>query len=129
MVRLLIDHGADVSACAEHDEWTPLHKAAEKGSLPVVAMLLEAGADPHARTLPDKTFEDGIVPVDLARRKLSRDWGRRRRRARRPNCESSLRCLCSTARGRRRSCRSDILASPRARLPAAAIKTRTDRFL
>ncbi|EOD21542.1 hypothetical protein EMIHUDRAFT_207257 [Emiliania huxleyi CCMP1516] len=72
MVRLLIDHGADVSACAEHDEWTPLHKAAEKGSLPVVAMLLEAGADPHARTLPDKTFEDGIVPVDLARRKLKR---------------------------------------------------------
>ena len=40
---------------------------------PLIAlMLLEAGADPHARTLPDKTFEDGIVPVDLARRKLKR---------------------------------------------------------
>lgn len=33
IVREMIDAGANVSASAEHDEWTALHKAAELGNV------------------------------------------------------------------------------------------------
>ena len=45
MVRLLIEHGADVNA-RDADARTPFHQAVDAGLHDVVEMLLEAGADP-----------------------------------------------------------------------------------
>lgn len=50
VAEALIEYGANVSARADHDHWTALHKAAERGNERLVAMLLAAGADPLART-------------------------------------------------------------------------------
>ena len=41
--------------------WTLLHQEALAGSAATVKVLLEAGADPNART------DDGITPLELAR--------------------------------------------------------------
>ena len=43
VVRMLIEHGADITAQAE--DGTPLHLAAQKGKLKVASMLVEHGAD------------------------------------------------------------------------------------
>lgn len=76
LVRLLLTppHAVrvlQVSACAEHDEWGPLHKAAEMGNHKQVAMLLAAGADPLKRTLPTDANTAGrtadMSPLALAR--------------------------------------------------------------
>ena len=67
IVRLMIAAGADVHAAATHDEWSPLHKAAEMGNAAMVRMLLDAGADPAKRTLPDKTFPEGVTPISITR--------------------------------------------------------------
>ena len=56
---MLIDAGADVNATQRHG-WTPLHGAAQNGSLPSVERLLAAGADPHARN------DDGTSATELA---------------------------------------------------------------
>jgi ankyrin repeat protein len=54
VAQLLLDHGADVNA-QEGDRWTALHLAAQRGHHRVVEVLLERGADPHARTNEGKT--------------------------------------------------------------------------
>lgn len=59
IVRLLIAHGADVDARQDGD-WAPLHQAAFAGNLPLVELLLDAGADLHARAA------DGSTPLDKA---------------------------------------------------------------
>lgn len=47
LVRLLVDHGADVSA-RRKDGMTALHGAAWRGHAAVAQALLDAGADPSA---------------------------------------------------------------------------------
>jgi uncharacterized protein len=59
IVRLLIDHGADVKAC-QTAGITPLHQAAAGGLLDMARLLLSHGADIKAR------MEDGKMPLDLA---------------------------------------------------------------
>ena len=60
-MELLIDAGADKEK-ADNSGHTPLHRAAQRGSLDVLGLLLERGADTHARTKAGKTA------LDLARR-------------------------------------------------------------
>ena len=67
-MELLINHGANVSSCARHDGWTTLHKAAEMGHEAIVKLLLDAGAPPDMRTLPDKGFPDGATPLDVCKK-------------------------------------------------------------
>ena len=63
MVRLLIDHGADVNTkgvdcvhsepgITDSQKWgsTPLCVAADKGKCQIIEMLLHKGADPHIRS-------------------------------------------------------------------------------
>ena len=37
------------------------------GNAAMVRMLLDAGADPAKRTLPDKTFPEGVTPISITR--------------------------------------------------------------
>jgi ankyrin repeat protein len=59
IVRLLIDHGADVKAC-QTSGVTPLHQAAASGQLDMARLLLSHGAVIKA------TMGDGKTPLDLA---------------------------------------------------------------
>jgi ankyrin repeat protein len=54
VVRLLLEHGADVTA-RDNDHSTPLHFAAEYGRVEVVHMLLERAANPGAEDDDRKT--------------------------------------------------------------------------
>ena len=49
MVKLLLEHGADVGARADYGS-TPLHGAALNGRVDAIKELVEAGADVGART-------------------------------------------------------------------------------
>jgi uncharacterized protein len=60
VVAVLVDAGADVNA-RQSGGWTPLHGAAQNGSLASVERLLAAGADPAARN------DDGMSALELAR--------------------------------------------------------------
>jgi hypothetical protein len=62
VLRALIDAGADVNARGLND-WTALHFAAAADDPVAVTMLLEAGADPEART----RIDDFETPLDVAR--------------------------------------------------------------
>ena len=61
--RLLIERGANVNYQRALDGFSPLHFAAQKSDLPMIEILLAAGAD---RSLRDN---DGRTPADLARAK------------------------------------------------------------
>lgn len=58
-VRILLRHGADVSASGPRSV-TALHAAAKAGFATVIPLLLDAGADPYART------DAGATPLELA---------------------------------------------------------------
>jgi ankyrin repeat protein len=72
VIRLLVEHGADVRA-ADRNGWTALHVAADRDldtskrdgrpavDLPTVRLLIEAGADESART------GEGWTARDIAR--------------------------------------------------------------
>ena len=67
MVRLLLDRGADVNAATEPGKWTPLHDATYytiyrdlRYGEKIIRLLVEAGADLHARTW------GGYRPLDIA---------------------------------------------------------------
>lgn len=72
VMKALIRAGANVSASAQHDEWSPIHKVVEMGHIKLARQLIEAGANLNARTLPDKTFKEGVVPLKLAKTKKMR---------------------------------------------------------
>lgn len=55
-VRLLIDLGANVNTFRYSGE-TPLIRAAMQNNMRIVKMLVEAGADINARTIPDPTYD------------------------------------------------------------------------
>ena len=61
VVRLLIDHGADVNAeCADYEDgkevqWTPLHAAAYKDHPDIALLLLEHGANTEIRSSQNQT--------------------------------------------------------------------------
>lgn len=59
-VEVLLRHGADMTIADEHG-YTPLHRAAMHGEPKVVKLLLDAGADPTART------NIGLTPKMVAR--------------------------------------------------------------
>lgn len=62
IVRLLLDHGADVNArtATEHGN-TPLHLACRYSGVSVVRLLMEHGADASAKNEEDKSPLDMIV--------------------------------------------------------------------
>ena len=60
LVKLLLEHGADVSANAGHYRLTPLHLAVDDGHEAVVKILLSHGGNSHA---PDWM---GMTPIDVA---------------------------------------------------------------
>ena len=43
IMRLLLKHGMNASGCAAHDNWGPIHKAAEMGNDEIVRLLLDYG--------------------------------------------------------------------------------------
>jgi len=60
LVRLLLDHGADVDANGGWKGWMPLHWAAYDGRAEIVTLLLASAADVRARD------QDGKPPVTIA---------------------------------------------------------------
>jgi uncharacterized protein len=61
IARLLVEHGADVSAVANNPMMVqPLHSAAAAGASDIVRLLLEHGADPNARQ------QGGVVALHAA---------------------------------------------------------------
>jgi uncharacterized protein len=62
IARALIAKGADVNT-VQHGGWTALHAAALHGNLPLVRLLLDAGAKPGAKN------ETGQTPAGLAKTK------------------------------------------------------------
>ncbi|MDJ1016538.1 MAG: ankyrin repeat domain-containing protein [Paracoccaceae bacterium] len=61
-VRLLVGKGADINEKGFND-WTPLHRAAAIGDVPMVRLLLDLGADPTIRT----EIDDLATPEEEAR--------------------------------------------------------------
>jgi len=57
VVKLLLNHGADVNACQEGG-WTPLQAAAQNGNREIVEVLLAQGADVHARASNNQSALD-----------------------------------------------------------------------
>ncbi len=60
IVRLLLDHGADVNA-AQADDFTPLHEAAQNGLLDVTQWLIDRGA-----AINPRLASNGKTPLTLA---------------------------------------------------------------
>ena len=61
MAQLLLDHGANVDETVEKWEYTPLKSAVVKGYLDVVQVLLENGADVHARSANNESIISAAV--------------------------------------------------------------------
>jgi len=55
--RMLLEHKAAINIPRDDGE-TPLHAASRNGHTEVVRLLLEHGADPHARDRNDQTPSD-----------------------------------------------------------------------
>jgi len=60
-VRNILLLGADPNYCQDEANVTPLHHAAQHNAVGVVVLLLTAGANIHARTIPE-----GQTPLDVA---------------------------------------------------------------
>ena len=67
VLALLIEHGADVHRRGIND-WTALHFAAAADDPIAVTMLLDAGADPDART----RIDDFETPLEIAEQSAPR---------------------------------------------------------
>ena len=57
LVRLLLDAGANPNIPGGDENYTPLHEAVEVGSIDIVEILVERGANKEARTISGKTPE------------------------------------------------------------------------
>ena len=68
LLKLLLDHGADVSQRGAND-YTSLHYAAATNDVPAIELLLVRGADPGART----NIDDDATPLEEAERGQHRD--------------------------------------------------------
>jgi len=55
VLRLLLEHGADVNVRTKDDGWTPLHQVSYAGVPEVVRLLLDHGADVEAKNNDGKT--------------------------------------------------------------------------
>lgn len=60
-VNELLHEGADPNCTLDKALLTPLHFAAQNNALFVIPLLVEAGADLHAKTQPE-----GSTPIDIA---------------------------------------------------------------
>ncbi|KAI1087485.1 ankyrin [Rostrohypoxylon terebratum] len=49
IVKILLEHGAEIDARCSSQQWTPLHYATKNGQIGVMATLLKAGANINAR--------------------------------------------------------------------------------
>lgn len=63
LIQLLLSFGADIERRGLND-WTALHMAVARGDLDAILLLLERGADPHART----RIDDCSTPLEDAER-------------------------------------------------------------
>jgi uncharacterized protein len=61
ILKLLLSYGADPNQRGLND-YTPLHLAVAESNLPAIALLLEAGSDPHLRT----RIDDCETPREMA---------------------------------------------------------------
>jgi ankyrin repeat protein len=59
-VKALLAHGAEPNV-ATANGWTPLHQATGNNATNIMVLLLEKGADPNAKTVPD-----GYTPLRVA---------------------------------------------------------------
>ena len=50
VLRELLRERPDLVNCRDSDWYTPLHRASYNGHVPAVRLLLDSGADPHARS-------------------------------------------------------------------------------
>lgn len=62
VLSLLVAHGAPVDQRGIND-WTPMHAAAAREDIPALELLVDAGADPQART----RIDDCATPLEEAR--------------------------------------------------------------
>ena len=61
-MKTLLEQGADPNMCLDAAKLRPLHFAAQNNAVEIAELLITAGADIHARTIPD-----GETPLDIAR--------------------------------------------------------------
>lgn len=60
-LRECLVNGSDPNHCEDRANVTPLHHAAQHNAVDVVELLITAGANIHAQTLPE-----GETPLDVA---------------------------------------------------------------
>ena len=76
ILRVLLEHGADVEARRTKDDATPLHNALSHGALEVVRVLLEHGADANAWTIDGETpFRKALLRENLELVRLMLEHG------------------------------------------------------
>ena len=62
LVKVLLCAGEDPNRCLDSAKVTPLHFAAQHNALEIIPILITAGANIHAKTVPD-----GQSPLDIAK--------------------------------------------------------------
>jgi ankyrin repeat protein len=72
VARVLLAHGANVGF-AQTEGVTALHEAAFSGDVDTVRMLLDAGADPNAKTGKLDDGREGVTPLAMALRRKHDD--------------------------------------------------------
>lgn len=60
MVKLLVEHGADINFAETEEKWTPLHYAARYGCVDIIDYLIKLGVELNSCN------EDGDTPIQIA---------------------------------------------------------------
>ena len=92
----MVELGADVRARAHLDGRTALHEAADLGQVEATKLLLELGADAHARDFKGNTA--AMLATDLLTQQLLKNNNTPNQRTVVPRCASSWLGLRSTGR-------------------------------